>query len=104
AGKINDENDGKFFIYPQVKASYKVVGDLMIAYGGAEGTLKQNSYADFVSENPFVSPNLFITPTNQQYDVYVGLKGKLASAVAYNIRGSYMSEDDKAFFRNFSYF
>lgn len=100
AGKIAEETDGKIFIYPQVKASYKVVGDLMIAYAGAEGTLKQNSYADFVTENHFVSPTLLVAPTDQKYDIYVGLKGKLASAVAYNIRGSYMNEDNKAFFVN----
>ncbi|WP_159799737.1 TonB-dependent receptor [Flavobacterium sp. MK4S-17] len=97
-GKMNDESDNKFFVYPQVKASYKVVGDLMIAYAGAEGTLKQNSYADFVEENPFVSPTLAVAPTDQQYDIYVGLKGKLAGNVAYNIRGSYMNEDNRAFF------
>lgn len=99
-GKINDENDGKFFVYPQVKASYNVVGDLMVAYAGAEGTLRQNSYADFVSQNPFVSPTLMVSPTDQQYDIYVGLKGKLASTVAYNIRGSYMNEDNRTFFIN----
>jgi len=101
-GKINGENDNNFHIYPQVKASYKVVGDLMVAYAGAEGTLQQNSYADFASQNPFISPMQVITPTDQQYDVYVGLKGKLANAVAYNIRGSYMSEDNKAMFLNFN--
>lgn len=101
-GKIGDEKDNKFYVYPQIKASYKVVGDLMIAYAGAEGALKQNSYADFVSQNPFISPMQVITPTNQQYDIYVGLKGKLANAVAYNVRGSYMNEDDKALFVNFN--
>lgn len=99
-GKMNDETDNKIFVYPQVKASYKVVGDLMVAYAGAEGTLRQNSYADFVSQNPFVSPTLAVAPTDQQYDIYVGLKGKLASTVAYNIRGSYMNEDNRAFFVN----
>ncbi|MGQ3089118.1 MAG: TonB-dependent receptor, partial [Flavobacterium sp.] len=72
----------------------------MVAYAGAEGTLRQNSYADFVSQNPFVSPTLAVAPTDQQYDIYVGLKGKLASTVAYNIRGSYMNEDNRAFFVN----
>lgn len=98
--KLMGESDNKFYVYPQVKASYKVVGDLMIAYAGAEGTLKQNSYADFVDENHFLAPNLIISPTDQQYDIYVGLKGKLASNVAYNIRGSYMNEDNRAFFMN----
>lgn len=97
-GKFNNDTDGKFYIFPQVKASYKLVGDIMIAYAGAEGTLKQNTYADFVEENKFVSPTLDIAPTNQQFDVYVGLKGKLANSVAFNVRGSYLAEDDKAFF------
>ncbi|MCG2610996.1 TonB-dependent receptor [Flavobacterium sp. SM15] len=97
-GKYNDESDNKFYIFPQVKASYKLVGDIMIAYAGAEGTLKQNTFADFAQENKFVSPTLTIAPTNQQYDVYVGMKGKLANTVTFNVRGSYMAEDDKAFF------
>lgn len=99
-GKLNDDSDSKFYVYPQVKASYKVVGDLMVAYAGAEGTLRQNSYADFVSQNPFLSPTSYVAPTDQKYDVYVGLKGKLASNVAYNLRGSYMNEDNHAFFAN----
>jgi hypothetical protein len=99
-GKLNGESEGRFFVYPQIKASYKVVGDLMVAYAGAEGTLRQNSYEDAVSVNPFVSPTLDIVPTDQKYDIYVGLKGKLANAVAYNLRGSYMNEDDRAMFLN----
>ena len=95
-----EEGESKFFIYPQVTASYKVVGDLMIFYAGAEGTLQQNSYSDFVQENFFVSPTLGVAPTDQKYDVYAGLKGKLASSVSYNIRGSYKNEEGKAMFKS----
>jgi outer membrane receptor protein involved in Fe transport len=95
-----ESGESKFFIYPQVTGSYKVVGDLMIAYAGVEGSLKQNSYRDFVEQNFFVSPTLGIAPTDQKYDVYFGLKGKLANAVSYNVRGSYKTEDNKALFRH----
>lgn len=98
SGKANDESESKFFVYPQIQASYKVVGDLMIAYAGAEGTLQQNSYADLVNENPFIAPHQAITPTDRQYEIYVGLKGKLASNMAYNVRGSYMSEKSKVLY------
>jgi hypothetical protein len=97
-GKINEAKDNNFYVYPQIKVSYKIVGDLLGAYAGAEGTLKQNSYADLVGVNPFVSPTLVITPTDQKYDIYVGLKGKLATAVAFNLRAGYMQEGDRAFF------
>lgn len=101
ADNVNTKN--KFFIYPKVRASYKVVGDLMIAYAGAEGELKQNSYRDFSIENPFIAPTLIIAPTDSQYDIYVGLKGKLANNVAYNIRASYLNEKNKALFKSNNY-
>ena len=96
-------NDSKFLIYPQINASYKVVSDLMIFYAGAEGDLKQNTYLDFVAENPFVSPTLYITPTDKQYDVFAGLKGKLADNVSYNLRASYINERNKALFKSNDY-
>ena len=90
----NSETD--FFVYPKITASYRVVGDYFIAYGGLEGDLIQNNYYDLVQENPFVAPALFIQPTNRQYEGYAGIKGKLSNAVSYNLRGSFTSENDKA--------
>jgi outer membrane receptor protein involved in Fe transport len=98
-----EAGESKFFIYPQVTGSYKVVGDLMIFYAGLEGTLQQNSYHDFVQQNFFVSPTLGVAPTDQKYDVYAGLKGKLASNISYNIRGSYKNEEGKALFKSNGY-
>lgn len=95
-----EAGENKFFIYPQVNAAYKVVGDLMIFYAGVEGTLKQNSYNDFVQENFFVSPTLNVALTDQKFDIYAGLKGKLAGSVSYNIRGSYKNEEGKALFKS----
>ena len=96
--KINGESDGKIFIYPNIKASYKLVGDILVAYAGAEGDLEQNSYADFVDQNPFVSPTLFIAPTDNKFDLYVGMKGKLANSVAFNVRASNKNQADRALF------
>jgi hypothetical protein len=98
-----EQGESKFFIYPQVTGSYRVVGDLMIFYAGLEGGLKQNSFRDFAQENFFVSPTLPVAPTDQQYDIYVGLKGKLANSVSYNIRGSYLNEDNRALFKSNGY-
>ncbi|OXG06378.1 hypothetical protein BC749_102117 [Flavobacterium araucananum] len=96
---LDSENSGnKFYIYPKVNASYKLVGDLMIFYTGANGGLEQNSYADFVTQNPFLSPTLNMRPTNNQYTVFAGLKGKLANNINYNLTGSYLNEKDKALY------
>ncbi|MDD2986939.1 TonB-dependent receptor [Flavobacterium sp.] len=95
-----ENSDSKFFVYPNITASYKVVGDLMILYGGAEGTLQQNSYRDFTNENPFLSPTLYIAPTDRPFDIFAGLKGKLAGNISYNVRGSFMQEKGRALFKN----
>lgn len=96
---IDIENKkNKFFVYPQINASIALVENIMIFYAGAEGTLQQNTYHDFVSENQFVSPTLFVAPTDKQFDVFGGLKGKVSNNLSYNVRGSVMSEKSKALF------
>jgi outer membrane receptor protein involved in Fe transport len=99
----NQNSNNNLHIYPQINASYKVVGDLMIFYAGAEGNLEQNSYLNFASQNYFLSPTLTIAPTDKQYDVFAGLKGKIADNVSYNIKGSYVNEKNKALFKSNNY-
>ncbi len=93
-------NDNDLFIYPKVTASYRLLDEFVIAYGGLEGGLKQNTYRDAVQANPYVSPTLRLTPTHNQFDGYVGLKGKISDVVSYNFRGGYASENDKPLFIN----
>jgi hypothetical protein len=100
-GKDNTSN--KFYVYPSVKASYNVVSDFMIFYANAIGDLQQNTYKDFVDDNPYVSPTLNIKPTNELYDIQAGLKGKLASTVSYDVRASYIYDENKALFRSNNY-
>jgi outer membrane receptor protein involved in Fe transport len=100
---VDGDADSDFFVYPKITASYKVVGDLMVAYAGAEGGLQQNTYRDFTNINPFLSPTQEIRPTDSQYDIYVGLKGKLANTVSYNVRGSYLNEKNRALFLSNDY-
>ncbi len=95
----NEFDDSKFFIYPNIEASYRLVDEILIAYGGIKGDLIQNSYYDFANENPFVSPDLFIVPTDQRYKGFIGLKGKLSNNVSYNIKGNYYSEGNKALYK-----
>jgi len=98
---LNDieAKESDVFVYPNVTASYRLVNDLLIAYGAIEGGLIQNTYYDFATENPFVSPTLFVKPTDQQYNVSLGIKGKLSNSISYNIGGSYMSEQSKAMYK-----
>ncbi|MGB5498053.1 MAG: TonB-dependent receptor [Maribacter sp.] len=94
-----EKSESNFYIYPAVTASYRLLDDNVIAYGGIEGELRQNSYYDLVEENPFVSPTLDIQPTDSQYDAYVGLKGQLLPNLSYNIKGSYTAENRRPLFK-----
>ena len=95
-GGIDLENDSKFFVYPKVKLSYKVVGDLMVFVAGADGGLQQNTYENFVTQNKYFSPTLDIVPTDNQLNLYAGLNGKLANALSYNVKASFDSSKNKA--------
>ncbi|MCL8006576.1 TonB-dependent receptor [Gelidibacter japonicus] len=93
-----DFGSSKLHIYPNITASFRIIDELMIAFGGLEGGLKQNSYYDFAQENSFVSPTLYISPTDQKYNLSVGLKGKLSNSISYSVGGYYMNENDKALY------
>lgn len=95
-----ENSDNNFYIYPQVSASYRLAGDYFIPYAGLEGGLTQNTYYNFAQENPYVSPTLEMLPTDKPFDAYLGAKGKLTNSIAYNFRGSYMSEINKALYQN----
>ncbi|MGB5379210.1 TonB-dependent receptor, partial [Muriicola sp.] len=98
-GMDGETNESNFYIYPQVTASYRLMEDMVIVYGGVTGQLTQNSYADYVDDNPYVSPTLTIQPTDQQYDASIGFKGQLFPNLSYNIRGSYSAENRKPLFK-----
>lgn len=96
----SENSQSEFFIYPRIDASYRLVDEVLIIYGGAKGDLQQNSYFNFKEQNPFVSPTLFIAPTSQLYNGFAGLKGKLSNAIGYNVRGSYGKSENQALFLN----
>lgn len=102
AGTDQGTNNG-FYIYPKIKASYKLVGDLMVFVAGAEGGLQQNTYENFVVQNKFLSPTLDIRPADSQLNLYAGINGKLANTVAYNLKASYESSNSKALFKTNEY-
>jgi hypothetical protein len=92
-GLDTEQSESNFYIYPAVRASYGLMEDMAVVYGGIEGGLRQNSYYDFNRDNPFLSPTLMIMPTDRQYDAYVGIRGQLLPELSYNLKGSYRAEN-----------
>ncbi|MCK0130482.1 TonB-dependent receptor [Flavobacteriaceae bacterium F08102] len=94
-----DTNDNKGYYYPNVTASYKLIDQVLTVYTGVTGGLHHNSYRGFAEENPYVSPSLEMKRTDEQYNAFLGLKGKLASNISYNFIGSYKNEKDKPLYK-----
>ncbi|WP_410877689.1 TonB-dependent receptor [Myroides sp. DW712] len=101
--KVEGKSGDNFHFYPQVKASYNLVPNIVIAYAGIDGRLTQNTFKNLVDQNPFVSPEARLYPTDKTYDFYVGMKGKLDHTISYNIKASYKKENDKTLFMSTPY-
>lgn len=93
-----ERNENHVYVYPKVKASYRIAGDYFSIYAGAKGGLEQNTYRKMTEENPFVAPLLFIQPTNKQVDAFVGTNGKFTDHLHYDLRFDYTNEEDKPLF------
>jgi hypothetical protein len=87
-----------FLAYPDVQITYPLVSKLVNVYAGAGGDLHMNSFRSLSQDNPFVSPTLFLTTTNEQYNLFGGLNGKFSSDVSFDLRASYASNEDQALF------
>ncbi|MFC2110440.1 hypothetical protein ACFLRU_02500 [Bacteroidota bacterium] len=92
-------NKSEFKVYPDLKIDYVLIDELFNIYGGVNGDLKQNTYRELVAMNPYASPTLKILPTDNSYNAYAGLKGKLSSRIHYNVKATYSNENNKALFR-----
>ncbi len=92
-------NESKGYYYPNVTASYKLIDEVLTLYAGVTGGLHQNTFRGYANENSFVSPTLNIRRTDEQYNGFVGFKGKLASNIAYNFKASYKNERDKPLYK-----
>jgi len=103
-GLDTERSNTEFYIYPKINVSYRLVDELLIVYGGADGGLDQNAYYNFKEENPYISPTLFVMPTSRLYEGFAGLKGKLSNAIGYNVRASYGKDENRALFKSNPYF
>ena len=84
--------------YPDIEITYPVITNLINLYAGAGGDLYMNSFQKFSEQNPFVSPTLFLTQTNEQYNLFGGINGTISSNISFNVKASYKSDEDHALF------
>lgn len=91
-------NDQVHF-YPFVNVEYSLSENFAV-YGGIDGDINRNTLTGFVSENPFLAPNVPILNTNKTFEFYGGIKGKLIENLGFNAGLSSASYDNMYFFIN----
>jgi hypothetical protein len=68
-------------------------------YGGVDGGLKLNTYADLLQQNPFILSDQYLKPTETKYHFYVGLRGDIDETFKYDFSAGYGKVNDIMFFK-----
>ncbi|WP_299012203.1 hypothetical protein [uncultured Polaribacter sp.] len=96
---LDPENDANnVLVFPDILAKQVILKKHINLYGGITGNLHTNTYQEFAEENPFISPNLFITQTAETANYFLGLNGNITTSLNYNIKAAYKTEEDKPLF------
>ena len=74
---VNVASDTKdFFFYPVVDASVKILGNKLIAFAGANGTLKKNNFYSLSTYNPYIAKRIDDIKNTEQATYFGGAKGR----------------------------
>jgi len=74
-----------FYLYPEFKVDYYVVPEKMRAFIGIGGGLEKGSTRTLYTENQFLAENQILKNQNTSYNIYGGVKGKLAKSLDYTL-------------------
>ena len=96
---LNEANNkAKFLIAPNIKFTYELVEGYLTSYAEVTGGVSLNSYENASDVNPYVAPNLILTPTSTPYDATLGLRGLFTESIGFGLSTSYVYEKNKLFF------
>jgi len=101
--KLSDftgENKGsKFYWFPRAEVLVAAADEFKF-YGGIDGGLKLNTYGNLLEENPFLISDLLLTPTENKYHFYFGLKGDIDQMFKYDLNAGFSKVNNAQFFVN----
>ncbi len=92
-----DRNATKFLFYPKLNVEINIT-NLIVPYFGLNGYYEDNTLRSLSRENPYITANPVITPTNHRFIAYGGIRGRVAPPVAFNLSVSWEDVRDLYFF------
>lgn len=99
-GSLAADSGSSFYVYPDVKAFFKVIPDYLRVYFTATGGLTRNSFLSTGAENPWINPIFPLGYTNTKYDFKGGVTGKFNPMLDFNFSVSYADVENMLFFVN----
>jgi len=95
---VNIASDTKdFYFYPVVDASVKILGDKIIAFAGADGSLKKNNFYTLSTYNHYINPRIDAIKNTRQATYFGGAKGRFG-ILEYEATYTYTNAKDLALF------
>lgn len=93
-----EEKNSHWYWFPKAEALLGVSSELQF-YAGIDGGLNLNSYAEYLSENPYLAPDLTIKPTETKYQFYIGLKWHWNEQISYDVKAKYAKINAMPFYK-----
>jgi hypothetical protein len=99
-GALAADSSASFFIYPNVKAFFKVIPDHLRVYFAATGGVTRNSFRSVSAENPWINSIFPFGFSNTKYEFKGGVTGKINMLLDFNLSVSYADVQNMMFFIN----
>jgi len=80
--------------HPLLKAEVKVIEDRLVTYAGIRGSLTKNSFRLLSEENPFISSTVPLLYSNNKFEQFGGIKGKMFQKMDYDLGFSNATYDN----------
>lgn len=91
-------NGNSFKPYPKAAFSLHTADNNLALYAGLDGSLQNNSYGRIVEENRWINPALEVHPTSHRYILSGGLRGKIATPLAFDFGVKYGKTENQYFY------
>jgi len=98
---VSDNADvSHFYIFPHARLDIIIIENVLVPYIGLSGELQKNSYSNLLSENPYITPGLYLKNSSSNLIFTGGLKGSITPSVHFRADVTYRVTKDMHFFVN----
>ncbi len=92
-----ESSESDFYLFPRIRVEYKGLEVFQI-FAGLEGGLEVPKYRTLLEENAYLSPDQVLSPRENTFKIFGGIKGQLNAHFSYNAEASFAHAKNILFF------